>query len=105
MLLMPSNPDENMPHRTMTRCTDWDLLILDDLGQEKASEWVTEFIYAIFEARTGEGAGGKRTIITTNLASALISQRYGSAVLDRIEHNAAIAKFEGKSKRAPAEVW
>jgi DNA replication protein DnaC len=50
------------------------LLVLDDLGKEKASDWATE---KLFQVIGGRHANLKRTIVTTNLGLKGISQRLG----------------------------
>lgn len=50
------------------------LLVLDDLGKEKASDWATE---KLFQVISGRHANLKRTIVTTNLGLKGISQRLG----------------------------
>lgn len=55
--------------------------VLDDLGQERDSDWVQESLMLLldmrYEARTA-------TVITTNLDSHGIRERYGSALYDRL---------------------
>jgi DNA replication protein DnaC len=60
------------------RCS---MLILDDLGTEKSSDWVDEQLYAIVNGRT---ANYRPTIITTNLSNAEEWKRVQSKVIDRI---------------------
>ncbi len=50
------------------------LLVLDDLGKEKATDWATE---KLFQVIAGRHANLKRTIVTTNLGLKGISQRLG----------------------------
>ena len=60
------------------------VLILDDLGTENASDWVTEKLFQLFNARYLKAAP---TVVTTNLdletAEAKLSARVRSRLLDR----------------------
>jgi len=49
----------------MQRCIDVDVLVLDDIGQEKPSEWVKERLYIIINERYQLG---KKTILTSNVS-------------------------------------
>jgi len=77
------------------RCS---LLILDDLGTEKSSDWVDEQLYAIINGRT---ANYKPTIITTNLASGKDWERVQGKVIDRIQERCekVVLKCESYRKK------
>ena len=96
--LRPSSSDEDRPARVMERACEWPLVILDDLGQENVSEWVAEQMFRIVDARN---TNGLRTIVTANIGADAIRMRYGAAVLDRLEQDAVVVKFEGRSRRLP----
>lgn len=57
------------------------LLIFDDLGSEKMSEWSITEIYALLEHRYSEL---KQTILTTNLSLQQISESLGSRLASRL---------------------
>ena len=57
------------------------LLVLDDLGQEPATDWSHEILQEILEVRYGRGLP---TIATTNLGGAELAARYGAPLLARI---------------------
>jgi len=61
-----------------------DLLILDDLGKEKVTEWVEETVYEIINARYEYE---KPTIVTTNIGIDAVAERYawnGAAIKSRL---------------------
>jgi DNA replication protein DnaC len=67
--------------RRLTRC---DLLIIDDLGKERVSDWVEQTVYEIINTRYERN---RSLIITTNMSLAEIRAKYakvGDAIVDRI---------------------
>jgi len=58
-----------------------DLLILDDLGAEKNSEFAITTLYIIIDRRIREE---KQTIITTNLSQQEIDQVFGARISSRL---------------------
>lgn len=76
------------------------LLIIDDLGTEKASEWQQEKIYIILNYRYNEMLP---TIITTNLSGAELTQHISPRVVERMIEAADRGKymlnFKGDSYR------
>lgn len=63
---------------------DCALLVLDDLGKEKPSEWVEETLYEIINARYVRGLP---VIITTNVGLKAVESRYqwnGEAIASRL---------------------
>lgn len=61
--------------------TSCEVLILDDLGSEKSSEYSITTLYIILDRRISQV---KRTIITTNLSQSEIEQTLGSRVASRL---------------------
>lgn len=57
------------------------LLVLDDLGSEKISDWVKEILYRIIDERWLEQ---KPMIITTNLNLKELEERIGERIVSRI---------------------
>jgi len=60
---------------------DTDLLIIDDIGTEKGSEFVETQTYAILDNRVFYG---KKTIVTSNLTPQKISKLYGCNLASRL---------------------
>lgn len=71
-------------------------LIIDDLGSEKTSEWVHEFLYTIINKRY---ENQKRTIITTNLQLSAFKDRYGERILSRLAEMCVVVELLGEDLR------
>ena len=76
------------------------LLVIDDLGTEKASEWQQEKMYIVLDYRYRELLP---TIITTNLGVGQLQEHLSERVVERIieatEGGKYLLNFEGKSYR------
>jgi len=76
------------------------LLIIDDLGTEKASDWQREKMYIVLNYRYNELLP---TIITTNLNGSELTKHISPRVVDRMTEAADrgkyFVKFDGKSYR------
>ena len=76
------------------------LIIIDDLGTEKASEWQKEKMYMILDYRYRQL---KPTIITTNLGSGELKEQVSLRVMERMieasNDGKYLYKFRGKSYR------
>ncbi|OHV42213.1 hypothetical protein BBK14_11370 [Parafrankia soli] len=72
------------------------LLLLDDLGVEKPSEWRVEQITGLADARIRSGL---RQIITTNVPYADLAARYGERVMSRLTGGAVAVKLDGPDRR------
>lgn len=66
------------------------VLVLDDLGTEKASEWTNEQLYAIVNSRYKNLLP---TIVTTNLSGAEFMERYGPRITRRLMNDAVAVYF------------
>ena len=75
-----------------------ELLILDDLGTERASEYMNEQVYTVIDGRYRTG---KPLIVTTNLALAdMVECRDGrKRIYDRILELCYPIRFAGQSRR------
>lgn len=76
-----------------------DLLLLDDLGRERITEWTAERLQGVLDARW---ANNRRTIVTTNLPGGAVSERYGDPVQDRLIDAAWVVQVAGIARRARA---
>ena len=65
----------------LSRYTDCDLLILDDLGTEVANQFTTSCLYMVLNNRINLK---KPTLISTNLTGAEIKARYADRITSRI---------------------
>ncbi len=85
--------------RRLTRC---DLLIIDDLGKERVSDWVEQTVYEIINTRYERN---RSLIITTNMSLAEIRAKYanvGDAIVDRILEMCQGIRMVGDSWRRKA---
>lgn len=81
---------------TEKRLLACDLLILDDLGTEFSSAYVTAALYNIVNTRLLEG---KPTIISTNLTTKELEARYSERFASRIMGNFGTFNFVGNDVR------
>lgn len=58
-----------------------DVLVLDDLGAEKATDWVREMLFLIIDSRY---TSGRTTIITSNLSPRQLGETLSERIADRI---------------------
>lgn len=75
---------------------DKEYLIIDDIGSEKTSDFVIEFIYTIVNRRY---ENLKKTILTTNLTFKDFGDRYGDRILSRIAEMCVLVELSGNDKR------
>lgn len=78
-----------------------ELLILDDLGAEKTTEWVTEQLFVLINARL---LGQRQTVVTTNFESAgkLIEKLGGLAgqrIVSRLSEMCDWVRMLGRDRR------
>ena len=73
-----------------------DLLIVDDLGTEMPSQFVTAALYSLVNDRLLEG---KAMIISTNLNTEDLTRRYGSQIASRLRGSFARVAFLGDDIR------
>lgn len=78
------------------RIESCDLLIIDDLGTEMPTSFITSALYNIINTRL---ITGKKTIITSNLTPKELAGRYSSAVLSRLEGDFMSLRFVGRDIR------
>ena len=69
-----------------------DLLILDDLGSEFATQYTTASLFDIINSRL---IAGKKTVINTNLSITELTKKYGERVISRLCGHYEIKMFIG----------
>ncbi|ADP78339.1 ATP-binding protein [Pseudofrankia inefficax] len=72
------------------------LLLLDDLGVEKTSEWRVEQITALIDNRLGNGL---RQIVTANADYDALARRYGERAMSRLTARAGLVRLTGADRR------
>ena len=91
-----SNPDPDFEEviEMVSRCK---LLIIDDIGAEKPSEWVTERLLSFINTRVTNGLS---TIYTSNIPLDAVGHRMGDRVRSRITGSVKEINLTGKDRRA-----
>jgi DNA replication protein DnaC len=90
--LRPAELEDGRAARVWEDAAGADLLILDDLGKEKPTEWTVSQMNDLMDAR---GRNARRTIVTTNLETAELLDAYGDAFVYRLAELATIAPVAG----------
>lgn len=72
------------------------LLIIDDIGAERSSEWVNERLLSIINTRIMSGLS---TVYTSNISLEELGKRMGDRIRSRIVGSTEEAHFTGKDKR------
>ena len=73
-----------------------DVLVLDDLGVEKPSEWVLQTLYIIMDRRYREDL---RTIITSNLGIEEVEEKLDDRIASRIAGMCKVRIMQGRDRR------
>jgi DNA replication protein DnaC len=87
------------PEGTMTRACNVAVLVLDDLGAERPTDWTGERLYRIVNRRWLEG---RTTIATSNLSAAELAQATGKRMWSRLFHDAVALELAGNDRRKAA---
>ncbi|OFT79507.1 hypothetical protein HMPREF3103_06000 [Granulicatella sp. HMSC30F09] len=82
---------ENKQGYYLNLIKDADVVLLDDVGAEKTSDFRTSLLFDILESR----AETKTTIITTNLNDNQLLNKYGQRVFSRMNFNKQVIDFSG----------
>lgn len=72
------------------------LILLDDIGNEKVSEWVSERLYTLINMRVSNGLA---TIFTSNLSVDDLGLRLGTRIASRIRGTCKSVQFNGPDHR------
>lgn len=75
------------------------VLILDDLGAGKASEFAVEQMTALLDLRVRET---RRTVVTTNVPEGDLEAAWGGRFMDRLRYRRTVHVFSGESRRKAA---
>ena len=90
-----SNPDEDFAEvlEMLKKCK---LLIIDDIGAEKVTEWVRERLVSIINTRV---SGGLSTIYTSNLSPDELVSQFEERIASRVLGCSQIVEIIGKDRR------
>lgn len=72
------------------------VLILDDLGAERPTDWTTERLYALVNRRWLDM---RPTVVTSNVPADQIESAIGERLLSRLTHDALVYRLSGKDRR------
>lgn len=100
-------PDSGEPlaYQYATEC---ELLLLDDLGRERVTDWWLEQLQRIVDARC---SNGRRMIATTNHGTTAtetydeLAERYGYPLVERLIDDGAVLIFDGPATRHVVREW
>jgi DNA replication protein DnaC len=78
------------------RCRECDLLIIDDFGEERVTDFVLEELERIIDSRYRD----KRPIaVSTNLTTSQIIEKYGERAISRWSESCAVVALNGEDHR------
>jgi len=89
--------EESRADAYTTQLKEVEILALDDLGAEKATEWVIGELYSIINHRYNEL---KITYISSNLDLQQLSDMGYQRIASRIGHMCEVIEISGKNRRA-----
>lgn len=72
------------------------LVVLDDLGRERTSDWTGEIVYALVNARYEHRLP---TVVTSNLAPSELAASPYWAAISRLAEDGALIRIDGKDRR------
>lgn len=85
------DPDDPLPD-----LFDVDLVVLDDLGREKVSDWASERLYVLVNERYNRRLP---TIVTTNYPPSELAERGYEAIVSRLVEGAAVVPITASDYR------
>jgi DNA replication protein DnaC len=85
------------------KATTADVLLLDDIGRERITEWTLEQTQRLLDARSRQAL---RTAWSTNLSAADLADRYGEPIMQRLMDDTVVANFSGVTEiMRPTASW
>lgn len=95
-LLESLRPDSEDRTKILKKCMKVDVLVLDDIGKEKISEWVSERLYMIIDERH---SWGRKTIFTSNMDLEQLFKKSNYPLYSRIASVSILLNLTGKDRR------
>ena len=95
-LLIDLRSDFNMLRSRIDDITSKDVIMLDDLGSEKQTEWSQEILYAIVNKAYNTE---KRIFLATNLSLQQFEDKYGDRILSRLGETCEMLEIKGEDRR------
>jgi DNA replication protein DnaC len=96
-LLAALRPDGDA--RAAQRAREAQVLLLDDFGAAKASEWAVEQVVALLDARLRDGL---RQVVTTNAPYDALVEAWDDRAMDRLRFRWVVIQMTGESRRKAA---
>lgn len=97
-LLDDLRPGDDGGKRRLRNCQYAELLVLDDVGAEKASEWTQERLYSLVDHRY---ANQLPLIVTSNLLPHDLAEQTGDRTASRLSGMSVIVQMSGYDRRQP----
>lgn len=94
-----SDSDNEVPRRIIETLQEVGLLILDDMGAKKTSDWVNEKLFEIIDYRYKAELPMR---VTTNCTPKELNEKIGSRNFDRLREMCALVTVTAKSQRITA---
>jgi len=91
-----SDGSKETEHNIIKELSSVDLLIIDDLGKEKPTDWTISILYTIINNRYEDY---KPTIVTTNLTINNLEKNIGEAAMSRLIEMCDFVKMNGVDYR------
>jgi DNA replication protein DnaC len=89
--------DDRVWAERVERAASADLLVLDDLGRERASDWTSEVLYNLVNRRYEQLT--LRTIVTSNLPLDELALGYYWPAISRLAEGGALVQVDGPDYR------
>jgi DNA replication protein DnaC len=96
-LLASLRPDGDA--QSAERAKAADVLLLDDFGAAKASEWAVEQIVSLLDHRL---RNGQRQVVTTNSPYDALVEAWDDRAMDRLRYRWTVIQMNGESRRKAA---
>lgn len=97
MIKSTFDADKDTREKTMFKLSSPKILVIDDLGSEKSTEWSIAQLFNLIEQRISEQ---KVNFITTNLGFDELYKLYGARISDRLSQWCIFIKVTGPSFRS-----
>lgn len=91
------NLDPDDEEKLVRRLASTGVLVIDDLGVGKATEYVIEKLHEVIDARQNEYRAG--LVITSNLSLNGIAETFKDRIADRLNGMCDLVKMDGESQR------
>ncbi|MCH8963931.1 MAG: ATP-binding protein [Planctomycetes bacterium] len=87
--------------RAMKMYTTIPLLLIDEIGKEKISDWVSEIMFLLIDGRIKNKVP---TIITSNYSLEEVEETYGGAITSRLLQGSAVIQLRGNDYRETIQI-